>query len=102
MDIVENNFQTSVRDINNLTYKPTDYELLILYGLYKQSLFGDNIENKPCFFKTPALVAKILFGQMGEELILSGQRVCPFKLNECGFNFSYYNLDLAFQNIFSQ
>lgn len=58
--------------------------------------------NKPCFFKTPALVAKILFGQMGEELILSGQRVCPFKLNECGFNFSYYNLDLAFQNIFSQ
>ena len=58
--------------------------------------------NKPCFFKTPALVAKILFGQMGEELILSGQRVCPFKLNECGFNFNYYNLDLAFQNIFSQ
>ena len=50
MDIVENNFQTSVRDINNLTYKPTDYELLILYGLYKQSLFGDNIETKPSFF----------------------------------------------------
>jgi uncharacterized protein (TIGR01777 family) len=58
--------------------------------------------HQPCFFKTPAAVAKLLFGQMGAELILSGQRVCPFKLNECGFNFSYYNLDLAFQNIFSQ
>ncbi len=58
--------------------------------------------NQPCFLKTPAMVAKIFFGQMGEELILSGQRVCSLKLNECGFNFSYYNLDLAFQNIFSQ
>jgi NAD dependent epimerase/dehydratase family enzyme len=58
--------------------------------------------NQPCFFKTPAMLAKLLFGQMGEELILSGQKVCSFKLNECGFNFSYYNLDLAFQNIFSQ
>lgn len=58
--------------------------------------------NKPCFLKTPAMVAKIFFGQMGEELILSGQKVCSLKLNECGFNFSYYNLDLAFQNIFSQ
>lgn len=58
--------------------------------------------NQPCFFKTPATLVKLLFGQMGEELILSGQKVCSFKLNECGFNFSYYNLDLAFQNIFSQ
>ena len=57
--------------------------------------------HRPCFFKTPALVAKILFGQMGCELILAGQRVSAFKLNECGFNFKYYTLDLAFNHIFN-
>ena len=57
--------------------------------------------HRPCFLKTPALVAKILFGQMGCELILAGQRVSAFKLNECGFNFKYYTLDLAFNHIFS-
>jgi uncharacterized protein (TIGR01777 family) len=57
--------------------------------------------HRPCFIKTPAWLVKILFGQMGCELILAGQRVSSFKLNECGFNFDYYNLDLAFNNIFT-
>ena len=57
--------------------------------------------HRPCFFKTPALVAKILFGQMGCELILAGQRVSAFKLNECGFNFQHHTLDLAFNHIFN-
>lgn len=44
-------FQESVRFINNLR---TDFytvdERLKLYGLYKQSLFGDNTAQKPYFF----------------------------------------------------
>jgi len=50
MDVIENNFQNSVRDVHNLTSKPTDDELLKIYGLYKQSLFGDNTVDKPGLF----------------------------------------------------
>jgi len=50
MDVIENNFQTSVRNVNNLNSKPTDDELLTIYGLYKQSLFGDNTTDKPGIF----------------------------------------------------
>lgn len=50
MDVIENNFQTSVRDINNLNSKPSEEELLKIYGLYKQSLFGDNNADRPGFF----------------------------------------------------
>lgn len=46
----EQNFQDAVRNINNLNSRPTDDELLKLYGLYKQSLFGDNNTDKPGFF----------------------------------------------------
>jgi diazepam-binding inhibitor (GABA receptor modulating acyl-CoA-binding protein) len=47
---IEQNFQEAVRSINNLSTRPTDDELLILYGLYKQSLFGDNKTEQPGFF----------------------------------------------------
>ena len=50
MDIIESNFQTSVRDVHNLNFKPSDEELLKIYGLYKQALFGDNTVDKPGFF----------------------------------------------------
>ena len=50
LNIIDQNFQEAVRNINNLNYKPSDDELLKLYGLYKQSLFGDNNTEKPGFF----------------------------------------------------
>ena len=40
----------------------------------------------------PALAAKILAGEMAEELLLSGQKVLPAQLLEDGFQFSYPTL----------
>lgn len=47
---------------------------------------GDVI-NRPTFLKMPALMVKLLFGEMGEELLLHGQRVQSQKLFETGFEF---------------
>ena len=41
------------------------------------------------FFKTPGFVVKMLFGEMGDYLLLKGQRVLPKRLVELGFKFSY-------------
>ncbi|MFN3234494.1 MAG: TIGR01777 family oxidoreductase [Gammaproteobacteria bacterium] len=49
--------------------------------------------HRPCFLKTPAWVIKFLFGQMGDELIIKGQRVIPTKLLEHGFKFRYETID---------
>ena len=43
--------------------------------------------NRPCFFNMPQLIAKILFGQMAEELLLKGQNIYPKKLLESGYQF---------------
>lgn len=42
---------------------------------------------KPTMMKMPALVAKAVFGQMGEELVLSSCRVVPRKLLVHGYHF---------------
>ena len=43
-------FNQCVIDVQKLDKKPSTRELLELYGLYKQSLFGSNKEQKPSFF----------------------------------------------------
>lgn len=50
---------------------------------------------RPLLFKTPAWIIKILFGQMGKELLLSGQRVYPEKLLSLGFTFTFPTLRAA-------
>jgi diazepam-binding inhibitor (GABA receptor modulating acyl-CoA-binding protein) len=50
-DILHENFLKSVGSVINLSSKPDEDELLILYGLYKQALCGNcNIEC-PEFYK---------------------------------------------------
>lgn len=43
-------FQNASKEVLVLRTKPSDKELLILYGLYKQSLFGNNKTSKPFLF----------------------------------------------------
>ena len=45
-DIYEN-FIKATEKIENFTVKPTNEELLLLYGLYKQSKFGNNNTSAP-------------------------------------------------------
>lgn len=51
--------------------------------------------HRPCFLKMPSTVVKILFGQMGRELLLSGQGVVSKRLNDVGFLFHYGTLKKA-------
>lgn len=53
------------------------------------------ILKKPCFFNMPDLVAKVIFGNMAEELLLSGQKVLPERLLKSGYSFYFKNLDEA-------
>ena len=54
---------------------------------------------RPAIFPMPAFVIKLLFGQMGEELLLAGQRVVPEKLTEAGYQFKYPQLESALRDI---
>jgi diazepam-binding inhibitor (GABA receptor modulating acyl-CoA-binding protein) len=49
-NILEEKFIISSQEVQNLKQKPSDQELLKLYGLYKQSLFGNNNTEQPSFF----------------------------------------------------
>jgi uncharacterized protein (TIGR01777 family) len=44
-------------------------------------------------FKTPSWLVKFLFGEMGEYLLLKGQKVIPNRLIEIGFNFTYPTIE---------
>lgn len=50
---------------------------------------------RPLFFKTPAWFINILFGEMGEYLLIKGQKVMPKRLTELGFKFSYPKIETA-------
>jgi uncharacterized protein (TIGR01777 family) len=56
--------------------------------------------HRPAFMPAPALALKVLFGEMAQALILSGQRVVPAKAQRLGFTFRYNNLDDALASLF--
>lgn len=43
----------------------------------------------------PAIVLRLLLGQMAQELLITGQKVLPTKLTGLGFSFVYPDLELA-------
>jgi uncharacterized protein (TIGR01777 family) len=49
--------------------------------------------NRPALFKIPESLIRKRFGQMGEEILLSGSRIQPSKLLDSGF--SFYHPDLT-------
>jgi uncharacterized protein (TIGR01777 family) len=55
--------------------------------------------DRPARLPMPGFMVKLLFGEMGEELLLQGQYVLPNKLLANGFRFQYPNLDQALQQI---
>jgi uncharacterized protein (TIGR01777 family) len=54
---------------------------------------------RPSVLTMPAFVVNILFGTMGQELLLSGQHVVPTRMLELGFKFTYPQLDQALQQL---
>ncbi|WIO75403.1 TIGR01777 family oxidoreductase [Porticoccaceae bacterium LTM1] len=55
--------------------------------------------NRPAIFPMPSPVARLLFGEMAQELLLTGQRVVPTKLQKAGFEFKYPKLQDALKQI---
>ena len=55
--------------------------------------------NRPTVFALPAPVARVVLGQLADELILASQRVEPAKLEESGYEFRYPELEGALQHL---
>jgi uncharacterized protein (TIGR01777 family) len=51
---------------------------------------------RPLWLHFPPFLIKILFGEMGETLLLGSQKVIPHRLLELGFEFEYPNLSYYF------
>ena len=53
--------------------------------------------SRPLWLKVPSFILRRLLGQMGEELILSGQVVLPKRLIDLGFVFQFDHLAVWFE-----
>ncbi len=49
--------------------------------------------SRPSFFPVPEFAIKLAFGEMGETLLLGGQKVEPAQLKASGYSFAYPNLE---------
>ena len=58
---------------------------------------GD-VLHRPAIATVPEFAVKLMFGEMGEETLLSGQRVAPKSLLDAGFAFEYPALDAALRH----
>lgn len=54
--------------------------------------------NRPALMPQPAWLVRLLFGQMGQELLLEGQRVLPERLRAAGFEFQQPHLNDALRH----
>lgn len=55
--------------------------------------------SRPTFLKLPAGLIRLIFGEMGDELLLSSQRVAPVKLLASGYHFRQPELEQALEVI---
>jgi uncharacterized protein (TIGR01777 family) len=54
---------------------------------------------KPTIFSVPSIVIKLLFREMGENLLLNGSRVIPGKIMESEYNFHFRDIKSALYDI---
>jgi uncharacterized protein (TIGR01777 family) len=58
-----------------------------------------SVLSRPALFPMPAFAARLVFGQMGDELLLASQRVEPAKLLASGYVFQKPDLRAALEGI---
>ncbi|HEX8734810.1 MAG TPA: TIGR01777 family oxidoreductase [Pyrinomonadaceae bacterium] len=59
--------------------------------------FG-RVLHRPAILPVPEFAVRLMFGEMGETLLLQGARVLPERLLENGFDFKFTNLEEAMKN----
>lgn len=57
------------------------------------------VMHRPALIPIPAFAVKLLFGEMGESLLLQGQKVLPVRLLTQGFAFKYTDISQALRNL---
>lgn len=60
------------------------------------------ILGRPVWLKIPNFVVKLLFGKMGEELLLSSQNIEPKFLKEAYFQWKYNKIDEALEDLLNK
>ena len=57
---------------------------------------------RPTFIPLPEFAVSMIFGEMGDELLLSSAKVLPRRLQEAGFEFKYTELKPALEHALSE
>ena len=58
-----------------------------------------NVLHRPARLNVPAFAARLAFGEMADEMLLSGQKVLPKRLLNTGFHFQYTTVEQALNDI---
>ncbi|MBA3402487.1 MAG: TIGR01777 family protein [Actinobacteria bacterium] len=58
-----------------------------------------NVLSRPTIFPLPGVAVRLAFGEMGEEMLLGGQRVVSERLGGEGFEFAYPELEGALEHV---
>lgn len=58
--------------------------------------------SRPTFLAVPEFAARLAFGEMADEMLLSSQRVMPKKLSEAGYKFKYPDVEGALRHVLMQ
>ena len=58
--------------------------------------------SRPTILPVPGFAIRTLFGDMGDEMLLSGQRVLPAKLLDAGFEFSAPTIDVGLERALAE
>jgi uncharacterized protein len=58
-----------------------------------------SVLSRPAIFPVPAFVVKLAFGEMGETVLLGGQRVEPARLVASGYPFRFSDLRASLENV---
>jgi len=66
---------------------------------YRFTQILGKILNRPTLLTIPTFIIQIIFGEMGEKLLLNGAAVYPNKLLDNGYKFQFKTLELALKNI---
>jgi uncharacterized protein (TIGR01777 family) len=58
-----------------------------------------SVLRRPAFFHVPAFAARLAFGEMADELLLSSERAEPAKLRASGYAFRFAELQAALEDL---
>lgn len=57
------------------------------------------VMGRPSRFRVPGFVLRLLYGQMADEVLLSGQKAAPQRLVAAGYRFRYPDAEGALRQI---